>query len=141
MGSCIRLRNSILTSCSFFSIRFLIVLRPMTNEPHLRDRVQKCVKPRKSKGSGFPSPRFSRCLAAWRPKRISRVFAGCNASPNLRNSLMQVMQESLRLMLMLEADNGVVRVTDDDHVAGRLAAPAVGPEIEHVVQVHVRENR
>src|ERR1700719_3505345 len=64
MGSCIRLRNSILTACSCFSIRFLIVLRPMTNEPHLRDRVQKCVKPRKSKGSGFPSPSFSRCLAA-----------------------------------------------------------------------------
>src|SRR5271154_862789 len=59
----------------------------------------------------------------------------------LTHSLMQVMQESLRLMLMLEADNGVVRITDDDHVAGRLAAPAVGPEIEHVVQVHVRENR
>jgi hypothetical protein len=31
-------------------------------------------------------------------------------------------------MLMLEADNGVIRVTDDDHVAGRLAAPAVGPK-------------
>src|SRR5258705_1457595 len=74
MGSCIRLRNSILTSCSFFSIRFLIVLRPITNEPHLRDRVQKCVKPRKSNGSGL-SPCSSRCLAAWRPKRISRVFA------------------------------------------------------------------
>jgi hypothetical protein len=35
----------------------------MTNEPHLRDRVQKCVKPRKSKGSGLPSPSSSRCLA------------------------------------------------------------------------------
>ena len=32
MGSCIRLRNSILTACSCFSIRFLIVLRPMTND-------------------------------------------------------------------------------------------------------------
>src|SRR5215471_17143036 len=28
-------------------IRFLIVLRPMTNEPHLYDRVQKWVKPKK----------------------------------------------------------------------------------------------
>ena len=45
MGSCIRLRNSILTACSCLNIRFLIVLPPMTNEPHLRDRVQKCVKP------------------------------------------------------------------------------------------------
>jgi len=42
MGSCIILRNSILIASSLARIRFLIVLRPMTNEPHLRDRVQKC---------------------------------------------------------------------------------------------------
>src|SRR5262249_26334384 len=65
-------------------IRFLMVLRPMTNDPHLRDRVQKCVKPRKSNVSGFPSPRLSRCLAAWRPKRINRVLSGCNANSNAR---------------------------------------------------------
>jgi hypothetical protein len=40
-----------------------------------------------------------------------------------------VEEESLRFMLVLEADNRVIRVTDDDHVAGRLAAPAVGPKI------------
>ena len=34
----------------------------MMKVPHLRDRVQKCVKPRKSKVSGFPSPSFSRIL-------------------------------------------------------------------------------
>ena len=59
----------------------------------------------------------------------------------LSHSFLQVMQESLRFMLVLEADNGVIRVADDDHVAGRLAAPAVGPKIVHVVQVDVRENR
>jgi hypothetical protein len=30
----------------------LIVLRPMTNEPHLRDRVQKCVKRKRGKSRG-----------------------------------------------------------------------------------------
>src|SRR6202163_811314 len=83
-GSCIILRNSILIASSLARIRFLIVLRPMTKMPHLRDRVQKCVKPRKSKVSGFPSPSFSRCLAAWRPNRISRVLSGCNANSNSR---------------------------------------------------------
>jgi hypothetical protein len=29
---------------------------------------------------------------------------------------------------------------DDDHVTGRLAAPAMGPQIEHVVQVDVRKD-
>src|SRR5215469_2279346 len=40
-GSCIRLRNSILIALSLARMRFLIVLRPMTNEPYLCDRVQK----------------------------------------------------------------------------------------------------
>ena len=92
MGLCILLRNSILIACSCRTIRFLIVLRPMTNEPHLRDRVQKCVKPRKSKVSGFPSPRSSRCLAACRPKRISRVLSGCKASSNARIRSLQVVR-------------------------------------------------
>jgi hypothetical protein len=64
MGSCIRLRNSILVALSLVRMRFLIVLRPMTNEPHLRDRVQKWVNPKKSNVSGFPSPNIARCLAA-----------------------------------------------------------------------------
>ena len=35
------LRNSTLMALSLARMRFLIVLRPMTNEPHLRDRAQK----------------------------------------------------------------------------------------------------
>ena len=48
----------------------------------------------------------------------------------LPHSFLQVLQESLRFMLVLKADDGVIRVANDDHVAGRLAAPAVGPKIE-----------
>ena len=58
------------------------------------------------------------------------------------HSFLQVVQECLRLMLMLEADNGVIRIADDNHVAGRLGpAPAMGPQIERVVQVDVRQKR
>src|SRR5215468_10975151 len=85
MGSCIHLRNSTLIALSLARMRFLIVLRPMTNDLHLRDRVQKWVKPKKSNVSGFPSPSLARCLAAWRPKRISRVLSGCNANSNARS--------------------------------------------------------
>jgi hypothetical protein len=43
---------------------------------------------------------------------------------------------------VLEADNDVIRIPQDDHVAfGFLPSPPVGPEIEDVVQVHVREQR
>src|SRR5262245_11188717 len=61
MGSCIRLRNSILIACSFRTIRFLIVLRPMTKEPHLRDRVQQCVAGTRWEDGRTP-PRFSRAI-------------------------------------------------------------------------------
>ena len=71
MGSCIFVRNSILMASSLARMRFLIVLRPMTNEPHLRDLVQKWVNPTKSNVSGFPSSSFSPCLTAWRPKRVN----------------------------------------------------------------------
>jgi len=35
--------------------------------------------------SGCSSPRIARCLAAWRPKRISRVLSGCDANFNARS--------------------------------------------------------
>jgi hypothetical protein len=38
-------------------------LAPDDERAHLRDRVQKCVKPRKSKVSGFPSPSLSSWLS------------------------------------------------------------------------------
>src|SRR3954453_22036485 len=44
--------------------------------------------------------------------------------------------------LVLEADHDVVRVAHDDHVARGLApSPALGPEVEDVVQVEVGEER
>ena len=43
---------------------------------------------------------------------------------------------------MLEADDEIVRISHDDHVARGLAmSPSVGPEIEHVVQVHIGKKR
>jgi hypothetical protein len=58
------------------------------------------------------------------------------------HSFLQVVQEGLCLVLVLEADNGVVRITDDDHVARRRRlAPAMGPQVVHVVQVDVRQDR
>jgi hypothetical protein len=43
---------------------------------------------------------------------------------------------------MLEADDEVVGVPDHDHVARGLApSPALGPEVEDVVEIDVREQR
>jgi hypothetical protein len=44
--------------------------------------------------------------------------------------------------LVLEADDGIIRIAQDDLIAGRLPlSPAVGPEIEGVVQVEVSQKR
>ena len=44
--------------------------------------------------------------------------------------------------LVLEADDDIIGIADDDHVARGLApSPALRPEIEHVVQVDVGEQR
>src|SRR4051795_5404772 len=47
-----------------------------------------------------------------------------------------------RVVPVLEADDGVVRVAHDDHVAGRAAVtPAPDPQVVDVVQVDVRQER
>ena len=44
--------------------------------------------------------------------------------------------------LVLETDHNVIRVAHEDHVAGGLApSPALGPEVEDVVQVDVGQER
>ena len=54
------------------------------------------------------------------------------------HSLVQIVQKGLCLMLMLKADDGVVGIAHDDHVAVRLGlAPSLDPQIVHVVQVDV----
>jgi len=43
---------------------------------------------------------------------------------------------------MLEADDEIVGIADDDHAAaGFPPSPALGPEVEHVVQVDIGEQR
>src|SRR6516165_6483403 len=56
----------------------------------------------------------------------------------LAQALVQILQERPGLVLMLKAGDEVVRVADDDHVAARLIlTPAIGPQIERIVQVNI----
>src|SRR5262245_49853355 len=53
-----------------------------------------------------------------------------------------MLEACLRHDLVLEANNDVVGISHDDHVArGLPPSPAVGPQVEHVVQVDVGEQR
>src|SRR6266478_2301294 len=52
------------------------------------------------------------------------------------------LEEPTCVGLMLETDHQIIGIAHDDHVAGGLApSPALGPEIENIVQVDVREQR
>ena len=100
------------------------------------------VKPRKLKVSGLPSPRRARLSAARRPNSIRRVFSGWSASANSSSRCAHRVPEAPGVCLVFEADDDVVGVAHDDHVArGLPPSPAFGPEIEDVVQVDVGEQR
>lgn len=50
--------------------------------------------------------------------------------------------EQPRIDLLLEAQDDIIGIADDDHLASRLGTtPAVGPEVEDVMQEHVRQER
>ena len=62
--------------------------------------------------------------------------------PEPREPLAQRGPEPLSVTTMLEAHHEVVRVTHGEHLATRLlTTPLVDPEIEDVMQVHVRQQR
>ena len=56
--------------------------------------------------------------------------------------LTHCIEKTTCVVLMFEAGHQIIRVAHDDHVApGLLPSPAVGPQIEYVVQVDVAEKR
>jgi hypothetical protein len=74
--------GSALITFSFATIRFFAVIRQTMKAP-LVSCLQKWVKPKNVKVSGFPSPRCFRSRAANCPNSSSRVLSACNSKPNL----------------------------------------------------------
>src|SRR5882757_2832312 len=62
--------------------------------------------------------------------------------PELRQPLAQLIAEPPRILLMLKPDGDVISEPHDDHVTDRpMIPPPVGPQVEHIMEVHVREQR
>src|SRR5438128_6750657 len=136
-----RSRSCCLTCRSLARMRLRIVVRRTMNRANPFFPLM-CVKPRKSIISGLPSPlRFRFCSAKpteLNPARLVRM----ELQPKLSQTLPQVLQKVICVRLILESRDGVIRETDDHHLALRiLLAPDVHPEIESVVQVNIREER
>src|SRR5205814_8493351 len=67
-------------------------------------------------------------------------FVRMQFQSKLSQTLPKVLQEVICVRLELKSCDGVIRETDDYHLALRiLPAPDVHPEIESVVQVNIRE--
>src|SRR2546423_1926078 len=76
------------------------------------------------------------------PKLDQPRLLGLQLQPELRQSLAQLRLEPLRVLPMLEAHDEVIRVTHQDYVSSRAAAPpALGPLVKGVMQGHIGEQR
>ena len=100
------------------------------------------VKPRKLKVSALPSPHRLRRSTAKRPNSAQPGLLGMQCQRKLLQPLAHLIQEAPGVALMLKADDEVVGVSHDDHVArGLTPSPAHGPQIERVMQVDVGKQR
>jgi hypothetical protein len=94
---------------------------------------QICVKPKKST---VPQPPRRSLLGREAAELDQTGLVGVQRQAELRQPLPQIAEKPLGIRLPLEADDGVVGVADDNHLAGRQAlAPLVRPEVVDVVQV------
>src|ERR1022692_38154 len=60
----------------------------------------------------------------------------------LRQPFLEIPQEPLCVCLVLKSGDEIVGVADDDNVATRdFLPPDLGPQVENIVQIHVREQR
>jgi hypothetical protein len=113
------------------------VRRQALKAPLLVRFPQKCVNPRNVKVSGFPSPRCFRFRTANRPNSIRRVLSGCNSRPNLTS---RFRQEPLGVSSVLKTQSKIVGIAHHNYLAAcDFLAPGLSPQVEHIMQVHVRE--
>jgi len=69
-------------------------------------------------------------------------FSGVQLQPELRKALAQFCQKLLCLMTILKTHNEIVSETDHDHITvGSLLSPLVGPKVEPIMEIEVRQQR
>src|SRR5262249_11359922 len=71
----------------------------------------------------------------------ARLFLG-ETERNVGEPLLQVAKEHDRIAAVLEADNRVISIAHDDHVAGSVTPPPhLNPQIVDIMEVDVRKQR
>ena len=116
-------------------------MRWSQNRPFL-DLAQMCVKPRKSERLRFALSPRGPVPGSVPPELDQSRLVRVQLQPEPREPLVKVAQEPLRILLVLEPDGDVVGEPHDDHVTVRPPMPPpIGPQVENIVEVHVREQR
>ena len=99
-------------------------------EPQERERLRFPLAPRRPVPGGTP------------PELDQPGLTGVQFQPEPGEPAAQLVPEPLGVVPVLEPDDEVVREPDDDHITMRVPLPPpVGPQVQDVVQVHVREQR
>jgi|SRR5580700_9431227 len=89
---------------------------------------------------GFSLSSLFPILLGKAPELDPARFVWVKFQTKLLQSLPEVLQEAVCVCLILETQDGVIRVADDHHLALRPSlAPGVHPEVETVVQIYVRK--
>jgi len=93
-------------------------------------------------GFGLPLSKSLALLDRMATKADQPGFRRMQGQIEQTQSLLEVVKERPRLMLMLKADDGIIRIADDDHVTARRGlTPAMDPQVIRIVQVDVRQDR
>src|SRR5438067_13717046 len=111
-----RRRSACLTALSLLRIRSRRVCRWIRNLPR-RDLPQMKVKPRKLKVSGLPDPRRWRFSAACPTELDQAGLVRMQRQRELSQPRAHRSQEAPGVFLMREADDDVVGIAHNDHVA------------------------
>src|ERR1700730_16751863 len=95
-------------------------------------------KAQELEGFRFSKPRPSASLRRMAAKLDQAGLVRMQRQRKLLQPLTHRVPEALGVTFMLETDDEVVSISHNDHVArGLPLSPALGPEIEHVMQVDV----
>src|ERR1700687_6022909 len=99
-------------------------------------------KPQELEGLRLPLPTSTPVLRGMPPKLQQARLVRVHLQPMLPQLLPQGFQVSLGIRPVLEPHDEVVQIAHDDHLTlcFRLSPP-LGPHVEHVVQVHVGQQR
>src|SRR3984893_4315927 len=99
-------------------------------------------KHQKLEGLRLPLPTPPPILCGVPPKLQQARLVRVQLQPKLLQSLPQDFQKTLGIRLGLEPNDEIVQIPHDDHLTLRLCRPpSLCPQVEHVVQVHVGQQR